>query len=726
MGGAREVVSYCRICEALCGIVATVEDGQVIKIKGDDQHPVSKGYLCPKGSAMAKVVSDPDRVVTPLRRSGGPGEFRPVSWDEALDDIAGRLNGIRQRFGPQAIAMYFGNPGGFSLGALFWAKGLMDAIGSRNFYSAAPQDTFGRHAASHHLYKAALRFPLPDIPRTDFLLCLGANPLVSHGSLVNLPRIREEMQNIVTRGGRVVVVDPVRTKTAEAFEHLPIRPATDAWLLAAMINVVFSEGLDDKERTAATAQGAPALMAAVAPVTPALAERATGVPAEQIVALARAFAGAKSACAYSRVGLNRNPQATVASFLLDALNVITGNFDVEGGMIFGDSPFDFVGLAGKFGMMTFGAHRSRVSGLGEIAGLMPWVLPEEITTPGEGQVRALLVVAGNPVLSAPDGDALERGLGQLDLHLSLDLYMNETNRHADYILPVANFLERADFPAIWLCGMPRPWLQMTPAVVDPPAGVREDWEVLDEIVGRMGLGGPFSQRSVRLVAKGLRRFGIRITPTLMANALLKAGRSKWTLGKLERHPHGVVERPHARVGSAAKKVFHPGGLVNLGPQPVLEAIGQLAEPPAPLPEGALELVGRRELRSINSWLHNVRTVRDDAGPTLWLNPVDAESRHLVSGDEALLTGPSNTITVEVEVTDAVPRGTVSYPHGWGHREAGWKTANQWGGANVNRILSTATSAKDPLSGASHLDGVTVRLDRLEAMRARLEQISTEC
>ena len=706
----REVASYCRICESLCGIVATVEDNRIVDIRGDGDHPVSRGYLCSKGKSMTRVIEDPDRVTTPLKRTGGPGEFAPTDWNQALGDVAERLTRIRNEYGPNAIAMYLGNPVAFSLGAMFWAKGMIDAIGSPHVYSVGPQDTFGRQAASHFLYDSPALFPIPDIPRTDFFLCVGANPLISHGSVLTLPRIKDEMQGVVTRGGRVVIVDPIKTMTARAFEHVAVRPGTDAWLLAAMLQVIFSENLHDAERLAQTARGSEELAAVVANCTPAVAALVTGVPAETIVDLATGFATASSACAYARVGVNRNPWATVTCFLLDALNIVTGNYDRAGGIVFGDAPIDFAELTSKFGMSSFGKHRTRVGGLGDLNGLLPWVLSEEMTQPGRDRVRALVVVAGNPVLSAPDGAALERALTQSDLVVSLDFYVNETNRHADYVLPVSAFLEREDFPGSFLGHMPKPWLQLTPAVIDPPQGVREDWEVLDEIVARMGLGGPFSQRSVRLVAAGLRKLGVVITPTMLLRALLRIGRSGWTIKKLRRYPHGVQDRLHVRVGDARKKVQHPNGLVNLAASPVLAEISRLSHERLDVPDGVLQLVGRRDALSINSWFHNVRRVRVVREPTLWLNPADAARFDISSEDRVAVSGPAGRIEVVAEISDLVPCGVVSYPHGWGHR-GGWKTANSFGGQNINLLASSRIEDKDPLSGASHLDGILVTIAR---------------
>jgi formate dehydrogenase len=699
------VATYCRICESLCGIVATVEDGKIVSIGGDADHPLSKGYICAKGASIGEMLTDPDRVIAPLKRDRTTGSFSEVGWDVALEDISARLNAIRRSSGPNSIALYLGNPATFGFAGLFWAKGLMDAIGSHQFYSPAPQDTFARQAASFHLFDNALLFPVPDVPRTQFFLVVGANPIVSHGSLITLPRIGDEMRAIVARGGRVVVVDPVRTRTAAEFEHVQIHPGTDAWLLAAMLNTIFAKDLYDRPALDQQTTGWQDLRAAVEAVTPELAAAQTGLEPETVVELAEAFATAGSACAYSRCGLNRYPGSSAATYLLDALNIVTGNLDREGGAVFGDAGIDFAGLGAKFGLSGFGKFHSQATGLPDLAGFLPWVLTQEIEREASDSVHALMLVAGNPVMSAPDGLALLKAMKRLDLVVSVDLYVNESNQLADYILPAAAFLEREDFPAAFLGHMPKPWLQYATKVTDAPPGVRQEWEIVDEIAWRMGLGAPFSQRSVRLLAKLLRPFGMRLTPTMLIAGLLRIGRTGWTLKRLRARPHGVVLRPNVRVGRLAKHI--PGGRVNLAAPPMVDAIRALADAVEPRDPGTLLLVGRREVRGINSWNHNVGYGLP--APTLWINPSDADARGLVNGDIVRVVSEVASIEVPVEVSDAVAQGTLNYPHGRGHR-GGWRRANFGGGANVNLLASASAAAKDPLSGASHLDGFAVRIE----------------
>jgi len=697
-------ISYCRICEHLCGIVVDVADGEIIRIRGDILHPVSDGYICPKGARMGQVQSDPDRVRSPLKRTP-EGEFVEVDWDSALDDIAARLRRLSREYGPDSIAMYLGNPSAFSFSHLFWAKSFLDAVGSRHFYSAAAQDTASRSTASQFLFGSPVLFAIPDLPNTDFLLVLGANPLVSHGSLLSMPPIGDHLRAITNRGGRVVVVDPARTKTATAFEHQPIRPATDAWLLAAMINVLFEEGLVDRDAIRRQATGLDEFEAAVAHVSTAHAAEVTRIDESTIRSLAKDFGTSRSAVAYGRLGIGRYPGATAANFLLEALNVVSGNFDRRGGSIFGQTPIDLAGLAARFGQSSYGKVTSRIGGLPDVAGHMPWLLPDEINEPGPGQPRALIMSAGNPVLSAPDGDGLTEAMKGLDLVVSIDLYINDSAREADYILPAPTFLERADLPLTFSAHMPIPWLQATKPVVEAPPGVREEWWIFEQLARRMGRGAASGQPVVRFLA----RCGIRITPRLMIDVLLRTSsagdlfglrRRGLSIKKLEAQPHGVALPTDAVGGQASEHIVHIDRKVHLGEHPILEELRRLRRP-----DCGLVLIGRREMTSINSWMHNVGSHKT---PMLHVNSVDADACGISTGDEVELRTTTGSVRVTVDVTDKISAGVVSYPHAYGHR-GGWKNANQLVGVNINTLLSSASAVKDRLSGASHLDGVPVEM-----------------
>src|SRR3954452_14090278 len=564
---AEQKVSFCRICEPLCGMVATVEDGKLTKLRPDPDNPLSRGYACPKGIAMAEVQNDPDRVLHPLRRTPS-GDFERVGWDEALDDIGRRLKRVLEERGPESVAWYMGNPGAFSYSHTLWVKGFLDAIGSPHYYTAGSQDVNNRFAASALLYGSPLLVPIPDLPRTSFLLMVGANPLVSHGSVLSAPRVREQLLDVEARGGRVVVVDPRATETARQFEHLPVRPDSDAWLLLSLLKVIFEEGLADEGFLAGHTTGAAELRAAADLHPPEETEARTGVPAERVRTLARDFAAADGAVAYGRTGSCLGRFATLVAFLLDALNAVTGNLDRPGGAVFGSPPVDIEDLGEKLGLATYGKTHARFGGFPDVLGNLPAaLLPREIETPGERQVRALFVSAGNPVLSVPDGDSLERALGELDLCVSLDFYVNETNRHADYVLPSTTWLEREDVPAALMSFYTTPFIQVTEPVVEPAGEARQEWEIIDQVSRRVGVA-PYS-------LPALRKLRLRPSPRRLVDLLLRTGPKGDLFGlrpsglsfkKLrDKHPHGLVPEDYVRTGVLRGRLRHRDRRLALAP-----------------------------------------------------------------------------------------------------------------------------------------------------------------
>jgi anaerobic selenocysteine-containing dehydrogenase len=694
-------------------MVATVEGGRVTKLRPDPDHPLSKGYACPKGIAMLDVQNDPDRVLHPLRKDAG-GEFRRVGWDEALDDIGERLRGIIARHGRKSIAWYMGNPGAFSYSHPLWSKGFLDGLGSPHYYTAGSQDVNNRFAASALLYGSPLVVPIPDLNRTRFLFMVGANPMVSHGSVLTAPRIREQLHEIVGRGGRVVVVDPRRSETARQFEHVAITPDTDAWLLLSMLQAIFAGGLADRGFLAERADGAERLAELARPFAPEETAARTGVPAERVRELARALAR-PGAAAYGRTGSCLGRFGTLVAFLIDALNAVTGNLDRPGGAVFGRPPIALDDVGERAGLASYGKVRSRFGGFPDVIGNLPAaLLPREITTPGELQVRALFVSAGNPVLSVPDGDALEAALGELELCVSLDFYVNETNRHADYILPSPTFYERDDLPLAFLGFYTTPFIQYTEPVVAPAGEAREEWEVIDAIAKRIGIV-PFPVRAVRALG---RLPGLRPKPRRLADLLLRTGpagdryglrRRGLSIAKVARSPHGIVLSEQVETGVLKDKVRHRGARVQLAPDAIAGEVRRLAAVNGADPDFPLRLIGLRELRSHNSWMHNSPLLmRGGRVHALRVHPDDAEAHGVADGAEAVLASKSGSVTVPVKVTDEMTPGTVALPHGWGHR-GGWRVANEAGGANVNLLASSDPDDLEPLAGMAFLNGIPVRL-----------------
>lgn len=717
----RQVVTFCRICEAHCGLVATVEGDRVTRLRPDADHPLSRGYACPKGIAMTEVQNDPDRVLHPLRRLPGGG-FERVGWDEALADIGARLRALPR----ESIGWYFGNPGAFSYSHTLWVKGFLDAVGSDHYYSAGSQDVNNRFAASALLYGSPLVVPIPDLQRTSFLLMIGANPLVSHGSVLTAPRVRDQLRAIPARGGRVVVVDPRRTETARAFEHVPIRPDADAWLLLSMIRTIMDEGRGDGAFADRWCAEVGALHEMARAVDPAEAAERTGIPAEAIATLARDFARAGGAAAYGRTGSCLGRFGTLVAFLIDALNAVTGNLDVPGGAVFGRPPVALDELAALLGLDSYARKRSRVGGFPDVLGNMPAsLMPRDID---DRAVRALFVSAGNPVLSVPDGDALEASLGRLDLMVSLDLYVNETNRHADYVLPATTFLERDDIPLAFLGFFTKPFIQHTDPVVPPAGEARDEWQVIDAIGRALGVV-PSSIPALR----ALGRMGIRISPQRLADLLVRLGPAGDLLGLrraglstrvLRRHPHGVVLGESIATGVLGRKIRHRQGRLRLAPPEIRAEAERLRETGGHDPAFPLRLIGLRELRSHNSWMHNAPLLmRGGRVQTLRVHPADAVEHGLEDGGMALLASGAGSVTVPVLVTDEMTPGTVALPHGWGHR-GGWRLANDHAGVNVNLLASGAPEDLEPLAGMAFLNGLPVRVEPVAAGEPAAEAAAT--
>src|SRR5829696_1351353 len=710
----EEKVTFCRICEPLCGMVATVEDGELTNLRPDPDHPLSRGYACPKGIAMQEVVNDPDRVLRPLRRKRDGG-FEEVSWESAMTDIADRLSEVLDEHGKESVAWYMGNPGAFSYSHTLWAKGLLDAIGSPHYYTAGSQDVNNRFAASALLYGSPLVVPIPDLRRTDFLLMVGANPLVSHGSVLSAPRVREQLLGLEKRGGRVVVVDPRRSETAEQFEHLAIRPDADAWLLLSLLQVVFEEGLADRAWLAERAEGADELERLVAAHPPEETEARTGIPAERVRELGRAFASAHRAAAYGRTGSCLGRFGTLVSFLLDALNSVTGNLDAPGGAVFGRPPIALDDVAERVGLASYGKTRARFGDFPDVIGNLPAsLLPREIETPGARQVKALFVSAGNPVLSVPDGDAMERALGELDLMVALDFYVNETTKHADYVLPTTTLYERDDVPLAFLGFFSQPFIQTTERVIEPRGESREEWEIVDGLARRIGVA-PYSIPALRASAK----LGFRPSPQRLVDLLLRTGpngdlfgarRGGLSLAKLREHPHGLLLGDEIETGVLRDKLRTKSSRVRLAPPEIVEEMTRAESADGDDPAYPLRLIGLRELRSHNSWMHNAPLLmRGGRVQAVRVHPDDAAACGLEDGGEACVESKSGAVNVPVKVTDEMTPGTVALPHGWGHR-GGWRLAHEHPGANVNLLASAEPEDLERLAGMAFLNGIPVRLE----------------
>ena len=699
----KTVYRSCPLCEATCGLAITVDGDRVVGVRGDADDPFSKGYVCPKGPALADLHHDPDRLQRPVMRDGA--RWRELGWDEALDLVARRLGEIRGAHGKDAIGIYQGNPTVHNLGLMTYGQLLVASLGTRNRFSATSLDQLPHMLAALLMFGHQLLMPVPDIDRSDLFVCLGANPLASNGSLMTAPDVRGRLKAIRSRGGRVIVLDPRRTETAErADRHLFLAPGSDAVLLLAMIDCVFTEGLVRLGRLPVTGEAELRRAAAAWP-----AERAqpiTGIAAGEIRELARALATTPRAVLYGRIGVCTQEFGGLAGWLCYALNALTGHLDEPGGLMFTTPAVDPLPLGALIGYQGgFARWTSRVSGKPEFGGELPMTaLAEEIETPGASQIRALITIAGNPVLSAPGGPRLERALGGLEFFVAIDPYINATTRLAHVILPPTSPLERSHYDAALHAFSVRNVARYSEATFPRPADARHDWEICLGLWRRLGPVGRLG-RAGRLVERALGRLG----PEPIVDLALRTGPHRLSLRRLRDAPHGLD------LGALERRL--PGRLrtvdrkVHLAPDAYLADLARLAAHHAAPRGDGLVLIGRRQLRSNNSWMHNSeRLVKGPPRCTLLIHPDDAAARGLLDGARARLSTGAGAIELPVEISDEVMRGVVSVPHGWGHGKSGvrLRVATATPGQSINDVIDPAVI--DELSGTSALSGQRVRVE----------------
>ncbi|MGH9117350.1 MAG: molybdopterin-dependent oxidoreductase [Acidimicrobiales bacterium] len=743
----RTAYRTCPLCEAGCGLEVTVREREIVRIRGDRSDVFSHGFICPKGSTLKQLHEDPDRLRIPLVRRNGVLE--PATWDEAFAEVERRLPAIVAAHGPDAVAVYLGNPNVHNLAALLYGKPFIKALGTANVYTASTVDQRPKEVAAGLMFGHPTTVPVPDIDRTDHLLLLGANPFESNGSLATAPDWPGRLKALRARGGRLVVVDPRRTKTAEAAdEHVAIRPGTDPYLLAAMINTLAADGRVDLAAASAHVERLDDLLSAVAPFTPEAVERVTGVDASTIRRLADDLRAAPSGCVYGRIGTTTAPFGTAASWLVDALNIVSGNLDRVGGAMFARPAAGAANTKGRpqFGRgALIGRRSSRVRGLPESFGELPAVcLAEEIETEGDGQIRALVAIAGNPVLSLPNGARLDRAIAGLDFMVSVDIYLNETSRHADVVLPPPSALQRSHYDIALLFFALRNVANYSEPTLPVEAGELDEWEILARlalIAAGMGAGAD-PDRVTDLVARTLLQSAAadehghvagrevdelmdavagRRGPEKLLDIMLRVGPygdgfgadpAGLTLAELEARPHGLDLGPlEPRLPECLRT---PTGKIDLAPEPILVDLPRLA---AGLADGdgdtngGLVLVGRRDLRSNNSWMHNVNVlVKGNPRCTLHVHPSDAARLALATGTRARVTGRTGSVVVPVEVTDAVRPGVVSLPHGWGHDLDGSRLRVAAAHAGVNSNLLTDDERIDEISGTAAFTAVPVEVN----------------
>jgi anaerobic selenocysteine-containing dehydrogenase len=708
-------VTTCPLCEATCGLEITFEEGdRVARVAGDPQDVFSHGFICPKGASLGALHHDPDRLRTPLVRRDG--ELVEATWDEAFEEIDRRLQPILAD-DRNAVAIYVGNPAAHNLATMLYGRVFNKALGSRNIYSASTVDQMPKHVSAGYMFGGALTIPVPDLDRTMHLLVLGANPLASNGSLMTAPDARGRLRGIRERGGKVVVVDPRRSRTAEhADEHHFIRPGTDALLLFALVHVLFEEGLAvDSDLLAGTDE----VRALADPFTPEAVAGPTGIAADDIRRMARELAAAERAAVYGRIGTTLQQFGTLASWLVDVLNALTGNLDREGGAMFplaaaGQTNADRNAPARGF---KTGRWTSRVRELPEVIGELPVsTLADEIETPGEGQIRALFTISGNPALSTPNAGRLDAALEQLELLVCLDVYVNETTRHADVVLPGPTALERPHYDLALYQLAVRNVANYSPPLLE--TDLPQEWQTLLRLTGIVTGQGPDADIAAidafvaQQLAGGAEGPEGRTGPERLLDILLRKGPYDLTLADLEAAPHGVDLGPlEPRISDPTHPALRtPSGKVELAPPEITRDVARLEAELGRDVNGQMVLIGRRQLRSNNSWMHNLTPlVRGKDRCTAWLHPDDAERFGLFTGDVATISSRAGSVEVPVEVTDAIMPGVVSIPHGWGHDVDGSRLSVARAHAGVNSNLLGDEQVIEPLSGNAVLNGIPVQV-----------------
>ncbi|TYK50805.1 molybdopterin oxidoreductase family protein [Actinomadura decatromicini] len=745
--GNRTAFRTCPLCEAMCGLELTLDDADAVtRVRGDRDDPFSRGFICPKGATLGSLDGDPDRLTEPLVRAPGADGWTAAGWDAAFETVRDALSGIVERHGADAVAVYIGNPAAHSIAGPLYAGAIVKALGTRNLFTASTADQMPKHVACGHMFGDPLAIPVPDLDRTGHLLMLGANPLDSNGSLASAPDFPGRLKAIRARGGKVVVVDPRRTRTAAlADEHLFIRPGTDAFFLMALVRTLFAEDLVvSAEHLAGRVNGLDDLRALTVDFAPECVAPMTGVPAETIRRTARELAAAPRAAVYGRVGTCTQPYGTLNSWLVDVLNVLTGNLDRPGGAMFPRPAHAPVYRRKR--PFTTGRWRSRVRGLPEVNGELPVAtLADELDTPGEGQVRALITIGGNPALSAPNSVRLDRALGGLEFMVSVDPYLNETTRHAHVILPPPRPAQTPHYD-VALTGLAvRDYARYSPPAVPLPDGRPDEAAILARlaVLASGADADPAALDDMIITAALTRAAALAESPVhgrepAELRALLDADAppAERRLDMMLRlgpygdgfgaDPDGLTltrlrtEHPHGLDLGALKPrldevLCTTSGRIELCPSTFAADVDRLHRAlREPVPSG-LVLIGRRHLRSNNSWLHNVPELVGGSNTcTLLLNPADAARLGVAAGDAVRVSSRTGAVEAVAEPTDALMPGVVSLPHGWGHDRSGTRTgvARRHAGVNVNAI--TDEREIDPLSGNAVLNGVPVTVTAVTA------------
>jgi anaerobic selenocysteine-containing dehydrogenase len=701
----------CSFCESACGLVVKTDGRRVLSITGDKDDPHSRGHICPKARALKYLHEDPDRLKTPVLKTGSG--WKPIGWDEALDRSATLIRRIQKAHGRDSVALYFGNPNAFSHGFLLSILPLIIALNSRNRYSSTSVDQLPTMVAAYLVFGHQAMIPVPDIDRTSHFLVFGSNLLVSQGSMISVGNMAGRLAALKERGGRLITVDPRRHKTARAADqHVFIRPGTDALMLLAMINTLFDEGLVRPGRLFPHEKGMEKLRLAAMGFPAKAVSPATGVPEETIRQLARDFALAPSAACYGRMGICAQLFGGLTNWLVYALNLLTGNVDRPGGLMFARPVVDAVPLLARVGARgSLGSYKSRVSGLPEFSGELPAAaLYDEILTPGKGQVKGLLAIGTNLGLSSPDTRQVEKALSSLEGMVCVDYYINETTRHATVILPISTPLEHEVFSLATEALMVRNKAKFGEAVFDCPENARHDWQIILGLAARLK-GIPAADSLARLGQPG------RLLDLLIRTGPYGSKLNPWgkglTLDKIRKSPHGIDLGPS--VCCLPERLYAPDRKIDLAPQPCLDDLARLKEhffDRGSLPvSGKLQLIGRRTHKSMNWWLHNYSKLMENNPFAALMHPDDAKARGIEDGDLISVSSDCGRFEVQAGLTHDIMPSIISIPHGWGHNRPGARlsVAGQHAGACINEV--TSLMAVDAMCGMAALNGQWVKVEK---------------
>ena len=717
--GESERLSFCRICEATCGIRVRVRDNRVVAIEPDREHVASRGYACIKGTRFAEVQHSPDRVLHPMKRVGDA--WQRISWDDAIGEIGAKLRELVAAHGPDTLAHFMGSPAGATTLAPAIQQAFLSGLGTRQAYGVGSVDCNNKFRVNQEMYGSPFRLAFPDVPHARFLMLLGSNPSVSNTSLVHLPHSIGALRDVLRRGGRVVFVNPRRTETADAVgEHVAIRPDTDVYFLAAFVRELLLAGAGDDPRVAAHTAGLEELRRVVEPWTPERQEPVTGVPAARLRELAAAHRASGAAALYLSTGVNQGRHGTLCYWLLEAANAVSGNLDRRGGTLMGRGIVDMPAEAKREGRFER-TDRTPVGSFPSVVDTWPvGVLADQILCDDPRRVTAMIVWASNPVLGCPNPSGrLERALRELELLVAIDVFRNETGDLAHYVLPSTTFLERADIPyAIQtLCGsQPVRYVHYTDPVLEAPPDVREEWWIYVKLAEACGVrlfgsraADAFLRANARLAHSRLHHLAVK-PGTLIGLVLARAGVGG-RRAQLRDHPHGKLLDPN-RPGDflGTDRVLTPDGRVQLAPAEFVRAArGLEADYERELAgRERLKLISKRERGSLNSWLRNAPGYAKERSNYLYLHPEDAARAGLAEGDRAEIASAFGRVVAPVRISDELMPRTAALPHGWGHARAqGLRVAREHAGVNSNLLAGDGVANTEALSGMSHLSGIEI-------------------